>query len=145
MPTVRCTMCLPKGGGGVWGCGAIILTLISAKCTPAHLPGSGPSLTLFKSFRYLVMKSSHTDWARLYLSPLSWCQTVHPVNTATVYVITAPENQIDCVEGRWQTWCGAPEREKLLVKTGNDRIDQIQQFKQQDPSLGALYRALVRN
>lgn len=56
------------------------------------------------------METSNMDWARLDLSLLSWCQTVHSINMATVYAITAPENQIDCVEDvgptdvMWRSW-----------------------------------------
>lgn len=72
----------------------------------------------------------------MYRSLLSWCQTVHSINTATVSVITAPENQIDCVEDEGPTdVMPAPEREKLITKAGTDWINQREQVKQREPFL----------
>lgn len=95
-----------RGRGGCV-CVGVFLTLIRGYGPTSSSPRFRPLPDLFK-FQYLVMEASNTDRARLYLSRLSWCQAVHSINTATVYAIAAPENEIDCGEDVEPTdvmWC----------------------------------------
>lgn len=108
--------------------------------TPARLPVLGPSLTFsnpniwwwkHQTRTKHVSTSLGCHGARLFI-PLIWQLFMRLQHLRMKLIVWR-------MWGR-RTWCGAPEREKLIMKTGNEWMDQMEQFKQ-DPLLGGLFKS----